>query len=182
MPKFDFEADELSALVSYIQSFRGRPHSSSPHPAGVKAEGKIVYETNGCAGCHKIGNEGSTFGPNLTRIGESRSYDYLKTSVINPSADVPEEYQGIVITDRDGKQYHGVRMNEDSFTVQIRLQDQTLRSFDKQSIAREELVNASPMPQYHFNDRDLANLLAYLSDLTEQSDTNAESGQVEKKR
>jgi cytochrome c oxidase cbb3-type subunit III len=181
MPKFDFEEDELRPLVEYIESLRHQ-HDSLPHPEGDKAKGKLVYESNGCAGCHKIGAHGSAFGPNLTRIGAARSYDYLKTSILNPSADVPESYQAITVVTRDGKQYRGVRMNEDSFTVQLRLPDQSFRSFDKQAIAREVVGSESPMPAYKFSGRELDDLLAYLSSLDASSDTDGATTQGTKQR
>jgi cytochrome c oxidase cbb3-type subunit III len=181
MPKFDFEEDELGPLVAYIQSLRNR-HDSWPHPDGDKAEGKSVYASNGCAGCHKIGTDGSAFGPNLTRIGAARSYDYLKTSILDPSADVPETYQAITIVTRDGKQYRGVRMNEDSFTVQLRLPDQSFRSFDKQAIDREVVSSESPMRAYKFSGGDLENLLAYLTSLKGSSDTDGNTTKGKKHR
>jgi cytochrome c oxidase cbb3-type subunit 3 len=181
MPKFDLEHEELEPLVVYIQSLHNR-HDSLPHPDGDKAKGKSVYNSNGCAGCHKIGTHGSAFGPNLTRIGAARSYDYLKTSILNPSADVPETYQAITVVTRDGKEYRGVRMNEDSFTVQLRLANQSFRSFDKQAIAREVVGTESPMPAYKFSSRNLDDLLAYLSSLNASTETDGDTAQEKKQR
>jgi putative heme-binding domain-containing protein len=153
-----------------------------PHPDGDKAKGKSLYDSNECAGCHKIGTHGSAFGPNLTRIGAARSYDYLKTSILNPSADLPETYQPITVVTRDGKEYRGVRMNEDSFTVQLRLADQSFRSLDKQAIAREVIGTESPMPAYKFSNRDLDDLLAYLSSLNTSSETDGVTAQEKKQQ
>lgn len=179
MPKFSFEKEDLNALVTYVQSL-SRASESTPHPAGDVAAGKQIYETHGCSGCHKIGIEGSAFGPNLTRIGAARSYDYLKASILNPSADVPENYQGITIVTRDGKRYSGVRVNEDSFTVQLRLPDQRFMSFDKQSIQEEIPEKKSPMPAYQFSGADLNNLLAYLGSLA--GSPNESAGATEQPR
>lgn len=179
MPKFDFEAEELRALVAYIQSLsHGAP--SKPHPVGDKIAGKRIYDSQGCSGCHRIGREGSAFGPDLTRIGASRSYDYLKTSLVNPSADVPETYQGVTLITQDGKRYRGVRVNEDSFTVQLRLPDQSFASFDKQTLKQETMEKQSSMPAYKLDDRDLTNLLEYLSDLTGPSKEGAAANQQQK--
>jgi putative heme-binding domain-containing protein len=157
MPKFDFDEDDLRAVVSYVQSLSRS--TSTHHPDGDPSNGKRIYDARGCSGCHKIGNEGSAFGPNLTRIGSARSYDYLKTSILDPSADVPEDYQGITVVTRDGKQHQGVRVNEDSFTLQMRLRDQTFMSFDKQSLQREIMETQSPMPSYRLGERELRDLL-----------------------
>ena len=172
MPKFDFGADDLRALVAYVRSF-SRGAASAPHPVGDRAEGKRVYDSHGCSGCHKIGGEGSVFGPNLTRIGAARSYEYLRASILNPSSDVPEDYQGVTVVTRDGKRYSGVRVNEDSFTVQLRLPDQSFASFDKQAIERETAEKESPMPAYTLGEPDLKNLLAYLSGLVGSSNMAA---------
>jgi putative heme-binding domain-containing protein len=180
MPKFDFEDDELQALVAYVRSLHS-VNSSAPHP-GDKQEGKLIYDRSGCSGCHKIGNDGNAFGPNLTRIGAERSYEYLKTSILNPSADVPETYQTLIVRTQDGKEYRGLRVNEDSFTLQLRLPDQTFRSFDKRDIVQEKAETESAMPPYQFNERDLANLLAYLSDLRQEPGVNSESDEERKQR
>jgi putative heme-binding domain-containing protein len=179
MPKFGFQKEDLNALVTYVQSL-SRGSASKPHPSGDVAAGKQIYETHGCSGCHKIGNDGSAFGPNLTRIGAARSYDYLKNSVVNPSADVPENYQGITIVARDGRRYSGVRVNEDSFTVQLRLPNQQFLSFYKQAIQQEIQEKKSPMPAYELNAADLNNLLAYLGSLA--GSPNESTGTTEQPR
>jgi mono/diheme cytochrome c family protein len=73
-------------------------------------------------------------------------------------------------------------MNEDSFTVQLRLPDQSFRSFDKQAIAREVVASESPMPAYKFSGRELDDLLAYLSSLDASSDTDGATTQETKQR
>ena len=179
MPKFNLEADELQAVVVYVQSL-SHGTASKPHPVGDKVEGRRIYDSRGCSGCHKIGSEGSAYGPDLTRIGAARSYDYLKMSIVNPSADVPENYQGVNVIARDGKRYRGVRVNEDSFTIQLRLPDQSFASFDKQTLQQETMEKQSAMPAYKLNDRDLTNLLEYLSDLVGASEAGAAAKQQQK--
>ena len=137
--------------------------------------GKRVYGSQGCAHCHEVGNEGSAFGPSLTRIGASRSYEYLKTSILDPSADIPDGYRTIRIVARDGKQYRGVWVNEDSFTIQIRLPDESYASFDKQAIKEEVRELQSMMPAFRLSEMDLKNLLAYLSTLVGQADQALET-------
>lgn len=164
MPKFNLEEEELHALIRYVQSLR-HAAPSTLHAGGDRTAGKQLYDSQGCPSCHEIGNEGSTLGPNLTRIGASRSYEYLKTSIVDPSADVPEENRYLKIVTRDGRQFQGMWVNEDSFTVQIRLRDESFASFDKQNLKEVLHEKDSLMPNYRFKDADLKNLLAYLSSL-----------------
>jgi cytochrome c oxidase cbb3-type subunit 3 len=168
MPAFHLDKDDLDALVKYIQKLRhGAP--PPPPPAGDLAAGKLLYERRGCASCHQIGKDGSSFGPNLTRVGASRAYAYLKASVLDPSADVPDEYRGVTIVDGEGKRYQGISVNEDTFTVQVRLRNQDFVSFDKQSLRELVHEKKSLMPPYAFKDGELKNLLFYLSSLTGSS-------------
>jgi putative heme-binding domain-containing protein len=170
MPAFHLDATDLDALIKYIQKLRhGAP--PPPAPAGDLAAGKRLYQSHGCSGCHAIASEGSAFGPDLTRIGAGRSYEYLKTSVLDPSADVPDQYQGVNIIDGAGKQYRGICVNEDTFTIQVRLPNQEFVSFDKSSLRQLAHEKKSLMPAYSFSETDLKNLLFYLSSLTGASAT-----------
>jgi cytochrome c oxidase cbb3-type subunit III len=164
MPDFDFEPEELTALVAYVQSLR-KGSATQPVIAGDAKAGQAVYAQSGCATCHQVGLEGSVYGPPLTRVGSARSYEYLRESITNPSADIPDENKGVTVVTSDGESYTGVRINEDTFSIQLRLPDQRFRSFSKDSLREVKYLTASLMPPYRFKDSDLQNLLAYLSTL-----------------
>ena len=168
MPSFDMDPKDLNAVVNYIQTLRRGGPATAP-PPGDAAAGKRVYDANGCAGCHEIAGKGSTFGPNLTRVGAGRSHEYLKESVLHPSADIPDSFVGVTVVDRNGKRYQGIAVNEDSFTLQLRLPNQEFLSFDKQQVQSLIHEKKSLMPAYTLADGDLTNLLSYLSSLTGSS-------------
>jgi putative heme-binding domain-containing protein len=175
MPSFDFEKDELDHLVSYVRHLAGSsPHRALP-VAGDPLRGRQVYERSGCAGCHRIGGEGSVFGPELTRIGAGRSAEYIRESVVNPSADIPEDYAGVTVIARDGERVTGVRINEDTFSVQLRDASQKFRMFQKDEVQAVISETKSLMPAYSsLSSDDLQNLLAYLDTL--RGDLNAGAG------
>ena len=166
MPSFEFEKDELSNLVAYVHSLSsGAQHNTQPVP-GNPVDGRKVYERSGCGGCHRIGNEGSVFGPDLTRIGAGRSPEYIRESLVNPSADIPEDYTGVTVVTRDGKRVTGVRINEDTFTVQLRDASQKFQMFEKNEVQKVISETKSLMPPYSsLSQGDLQNLLAYLDTL-----------------
>src|SRR6476619_4037783 len=87
MPAFQMEAGELDHLVAFVRAFSGAGVKRPPLH-GDAGKGRDVYARSGCAGCHRIGGAGSVYGPDLTRIGAARSSQYIKDSVINPSADI----------------------------------------------------------------------------------------------
>ena len=174
MPAFEFEKDELTHLVAYLHSLAGAAAKSAP-VEGDPVMGRTVYERSGCAGCHRIGAEGSVYGPDLTRIGAGRSSDYVRDSILNPSADIPEDYAGVTVVTRDGKRITGVRINEDTFTVQLRDPSQNFQMFQKDEVERVTPETKSLMPSYSsLGKDDLQNLLAYLDTL--RGDLNAGAG------
>jgi cytochrome c oxidase cbb3-type subunit III len=176
MPKFHFDSEELEPLVAYVQSLSRGGFEADTH-GGDPAEGRRIYDKLGCANCHKIGTDGSALGPNLTRIGSARSYGYLRSSLLNPSADVPEEYQAVTVVTQEGRSITGIRMNEDSFTVQLRLPDQSFLSFDKQTLKEEVPQVKSLMQPYALQEHELVDLLAYLTSLSGNGAADVEPGE-----
>jgi cytochrome c oxidase cbb3-type subunit 3 len=139
-----------------------------------------VYARSGCAGCHRIGGEGSVYGPDLTRIGAARSSEYIKDSVVNPSAEIPEDFEGVTVVTRDGKRTNGIRVNEDTFSVQVREPSQKFRMFQKSEVREVIHEMKSLMPAFlSLGQDDLQNLLAYLDSLRGEVKTGADVRQVE---
>ena len=165
MPNFDFQKDDLDNLLQFLHFLTG-DHSVPANVSGDRKAGELVFARNGCSNCHRIGNTGSIYGPDLTRIGAGRSLDYLRESVVDPSADIAENYGGLTIVTMDGRRIAGVRVNEDTFTVQIRKPDQAFAIFDKSEVKEVIHETKSMMPAYNsLSPTDLQNLLAYLSSL-----------------
>ena len=101
----------------------------------------MVYQQQGCVGCHIVNGEGSSFGPELTIIGAQRSLAYLRESVLNPSADVPPEFVSVRVRTREGKVVSGIRVNEDSFTIQMKDANNRFYSFRKADLAVFDFTN-----------------------------------------
>jgi quinol---cytochrome c reductase cytochrome c subunit, bacillus type len=52
-------------------------------------KGKDVAASSGCLGCHKIGENGNTLGPNLTDVGDRLGKDAIARTLINPTPPMP---------------------------------------------------------------------------------------------
>jgi putative heme-binding domain-containing protein len=179
MPAFQMEAGELDHLVAFVRAFSGAGVKRPPIP-GDAAKGRDVYARSGCAGCHRIGGAGSVYGPDLTRIGAARSSQYIKDSVVNPSADIPEDFEGVTVVARDGKRSTGIRINEDTFSVQMREPSQKFRMFQKSETREVIHEKKSLMPAFTtLGQDDLQNLLAYLDSLRGDVKTGADVRQAE---
>jgi cytochrome c oxidase cbb3-type subunit 3 len=177
MPAFEFQKDDLDNLIQFLHSLSGS-HAATKVPGDTVA-GQLVYSRNGCSNCHRIGKAGSIYGPELTRIGAGRSLDYIRESIVDPSADIADGFGGVTVVTKDGRRVTGVRVNEDTFTVQIRKPDQAFALFDK-SEAREVIHETkSMMPTYNqLSATDLQNLLAYLETLRGEHSSGADANKA----
>jgi menaquinol-cytochrome c reductase cytochrome b/c subunit len=82
------------AYLSVIGALAGAP-SEIDIPVAAKYEGGAeVTAASGCLGCHKIGENGNTLGPNLTEIGDRLGRDAIARTLINPTAPMPS-YQSL---------------------------------------------------------------------------------------
>src|SRR5207248_11461557 len=68
--------------------------------------GRLVFSRT-CQQCHKLYGEGGTIGPDLT--GSNRSdLDYLLSNIIDPSAEVAQDYRMSVVRTKDDRVITGI--------------------------------------------------------------------------
>jgi len=170
MPGADSMSDrEMKQTAAYVRSLGKLPQQPVP---GNPRRGAEIYSGKGhCATCHSIKGEGGIAGPDLAGIGGSRSAGYLRESLVDPGAAVPEGYLLVTVVTKDGRNVTGVRVNEDSFSLQIRDDSGRSYSFWKHEIAQvNKQRGKSPMPSYkgQLSDEELTDLVAYLASLKEE--------------
>ena len=157
---------EIRQTAAYVRSI-GRI-DTKPVP-GNAALGAALYRAKGnCTACHSLHGEGGVAGPDLTDIGERRSPEYLRNALINPEADLPEGYLLVTASPKSGAPVTGIRVNEDSFSIQLRDAAGRSHSFWKSDLASiEKKRGKSGMPSYksRFTDPELTDLIAYLATL-----------------
>ena len=55
--------------------------------------GQAFFTRLGCSQCHKLGDTGGVFGPDLSKLDKEKSkLDYILRSILEPSKDVADEY------------------------------------------------------------------------------------------
>lgn len=177
MPKLRrFTDAELHAMVIYIRSLS---RTNAVSLTGSPEKGKGVYQRLGCMSCHIVDGEGGNLGPELTGIGAHRAPDYLRQAIVDPAATLPRgvmafpgrgfnEFLPVRVVTRDGKEVRGVRVNEDSFTIQVRDAGNQLYSFRKTDLQKlDKQMGQSLMPSYKAKTSgpEIDDLIAYLSGL-----------------
>ena len=165
MPGNAMSARETWQVVAFVRSL-GRV-KREPLP-GNAARGAQVYETVGCAACHTIRGRGGPNGPDLTDVGARSSPAYLRRSIVDPQAEVPSGFKQIRAVTREGRRMIGMRVNEDTFSIQFRDADGTLYSFFKEELAElatDDGRGAMPSFRERLDPTALDDLVAYLVSL-----------------
>lgn len=161
----DHEVRQTAAYVRSLGRLMQKPVPGDP------LHGAETYRGKGnCAACHAIRGEGGIAGPDLSVIGDARSAAYLRESIVDPGAAVPEGYLLVTVTPVNGNALTGVRLNEDSFSIQVRDTSGRTFSFWKKDVAKVERHRGkSPMPSFkdQLSDAELTDLVAYLASLKE---------------
>ena len=166
MPGHWFTDREIRQLVAFVRTL-GRVAPQKATGDVVNGE-KLYAGKGGCASCHTIGGRGGAIGPDLSDIGASRSLSYLRESLTSPEAAVPDGFLEVQLVTRKGRRMTGVRLNEDTFSIQIRDLSGDFRSFFKSELAElNKQPGKSPMPSYTkvFTQSELDDLVAYLDSL-----------------
>jgi len=132
MPGNAMSARETWQVVAFVRSL-GRV-KREPLP-GDRARGAKVYEAVGCAACHTIRGRGGPTGPDLTDVGARSSPAYLRRSIVDPQAETPSGFKQIRAVTREGRRLIGVRVNEDTFSIQFRDTGGAFYSFFKEELA-----------------------------------------------
>jgi cytochrome c oxidase cbb3-type subunit III len=178
MPANGFEDSETWAMIAYLRSLA--PASQSALGDQVRGE-KLFFDGQGCSSCHMVKGRGGLLGPDLSRVGASRSSSYLSTSIREPSKDLsdgmvdptnhmgfPLVYDTVTLRTANGMRITGVAKNEDTFSIQLLDTNQHLQLYLKSDLKDVIHERKSLMPVYSaaiLSDAQLQDLLAYLESL-----------------
>jgi putative heme-binding domain-containing protein len=170
---------ENRELVAFVRTLGQTQTISVP---GDRANGERIFWTKAnCGACHTVGARGGRTGPDLTDISTRRSPTNLRISIVEPEAEVPETfavYRRIIympdnflqvwLLTNDGRRITGVRVNEDTFTIQVRDYSDHILSFRKDELRElHKDWGKSPMPGYRgvLSDAEIEDVVAYLASL-----------------
>lgn len=178
MPRARMQSDEIKLVAGYVRALgRIAPETVKGDPQ----HGADLYAKGVCAQCHTVNGRGGAFGPDLSEIGRRRSAAYLRRALTEPAAEVPQSFNAfrsdinlpenflyVRAASRSGEQVAGVRVNEDTFSIQLRDQNGRVHSFQKSDLTElHKDWGASPMPTFAgvYPADQLDDLVAYLTTL-----------------
>jgi cytochrome c oxidase cbb3-type subunit 3 len=169
---------DMNRVARYVRSLGTKPPEPLP---GDPKRGEGLYAAKGCAQCHMLHGRGGAFGPDLDDIGLRRSVAYLRRALVDPGAEVPKSYSQFAeesslplnflyvrCVPKSGEEVDGVRVNEDTFSIQIRDAQGRLHSFYKDELAElHKEFGKSPMPSFAttMSTNEVNDLTAFLATL-----------------
>jgi putative membrane-bound dehydrogenase-like protein len=138
--------------------------------ADVKLGQQVFSRT--CLACHKMYGKGGEIGPDIT--GANRGdLNYVLDNLLNPSAEIPEGYQLVVVTTRDGRNYAGTVKSETDAQLVLRQVAGEPVNIEKADIQSRETLKVSMMPEGLLNtlkDEEVVALVRYLRTTEEVSE------------
>jgi putative heme-binding domain-containing protein len=136
---------------------------------GNPNRGRALYSGKGtCSTCHRVGSEGGTIGPDLTKIGAIRSARDLVESLVLPSATIAQRYETYVVVTDSGRTFTGVLARQSPEVVVLNDASGAEIRIRKSEIDQMEMTKRSIMPETTIKTltRDeVRDLLAYLQSL-----------------
>lgn len=165
MPASVMPHSRAPMILAYLRSLRdAKGQKSIAAPSGDPARGKLLFENKiGCAGCHRISNEGGRSGPDLSDIGHLLNPMEIETEILDPDAQYPFGSRPVRVVLKGGSALTGLLLNQDTYSVQLVDQEGSLRSLQRSELNRVQSAT-SWMPSYRgkVDAQELADLIAYL--------------------
>jgi mono/diheme cytochrome c family protein len=193
MQAFNFSEQQAGMIVAYLRSFSPSSIASPGADAGASgdaARGKQLFEGKGaCLTCHRVGDNGSRVGPDLSAAGLPRPplarfvgfgappppptpatiRAQLQRDLIDPDSEIAPNNRMFRAVHRDGTITTGRLLNLDPFTVQLFDSKERLVTFERSQL-REFGPVKSAMPSYRdkLTAQELSDVVAYLASLKGQ--------------
>jgi putative heme-binding domain-containing protein len=156
--------EDIWKILAYVKTLAVPTQEA---PKGNVENGARVFRA-ACAGCHRVDAQGGRLGPDLSRIGVSRTRAALTRQIRGASEDFLNGYEPVTLTMPNGQTVRGVKKNEDLFSVQIMDTRERIQGYVKGELRAFQNDTRSAMPVFgpeRLNQNDLDDLLAYLATL-----------------
>lgn len=132
---------------------------------GNPENGQPIF-TQRCSQCHRMNNEGFSFGPDLASAIRNGG-PVLLGQILDPNREINAAYIGYEIELEDGRLISGLISSENDQFMTIQIPGGESERIDRSKITRLQAVTTSPMPEgleEGLTVQDMADLLAFLLD------------------
>jgi len=116
-----------------------------------------------CASCHKLYGQGGEIGPDITG-SDRKNLHYILSNIIDPNAEIPNDYRTSVIRMKDNRILVGVVRSREIKTITLVTPSEVI-FLPKSDVVKIDSQNFSIMPEgliRVFNDQEIRDLISYL--------------------
>ena len=157
--------NEVWQILAYLRTLAAS--APTDPPKGNAERGQQLFQAN-CRNCHRVNGNGGRLGPDLSRVGVSRTRDMIVKQIRGATEDFRAGYEPVTVTGSDGQAIHGVKKNEDNFSVQIMDTRERIQGYQKDKMKSVTDDTKSAMPVYgtdRLSENDLDDIIRYLQTL-----------------
>jgi putative heme-binding domain-containing protein len=126
------------------------------------SNGRVMFNRV-CASCHKLYGEGGEIGPDLTG-SDRKNLHYILSNVIDPNAEIPNDYRTAIIRMKDNRVLIGVVRSREPKRITVVTPSEVI-FLPKRDVTKIDSQNYSIMPEgliRVFKDQELRDLISYL--------------------
>jgi putative heme-binding domain-containing protein len=113
---------------------------------GSRREGRKVF-TRACQACHRVGDDGTDFGPNLSDVGKRLKREEILESILFPNIKIDPKYRATNIVTVEGTAVSGLVVAENDKEISLLLGQGTLQKIPQEDIEIRQEVEVSSMPE-----------------------------------
>jgi putative heme-binding domain-containing protein len=170
-PPISLGADELRAVITYLQSLGGTVDAAAirlpagavqaakqaaaagpwkPYIPGEPKKGEELFfnpDSNAaCGKCHAVGGKGGRVGPELTNVAGTRDPAFIVESILDPSKEIASGFEPVLLVTKEGKYLTGIIKREDAQAIEIVDNQARAHTVPKSQIAQRSPQKTSLMP------------------------------------
>ncbi|CAN5410628.1 hypothetical protein BH23VER1_BH23VER1_02110 [soil metagenome] len=155
------------ATATTMEAALGALENASPRRGEA-----LFFLSAGCATCHRAGDRGINFGPDLSRLGDRMEAKFIVQSMLDPSAVITEGFSAHSV-EAGGKSYFGTLLSTGR-TLKLGLLGGQTVEIATDTITKHETMPVSPMPPQGalLGPKEVADITAWLLNLRGET-TNA---------
>jgi putative heme-binding domain-containing protein len=132
---------------------------------GSRRAGVRVFRRS-CHACHRVGDEGADYGPNLSDVGIRLRRHEIIESIVDPNATIDDKYKATNVITVEGKIHSGLVTRDDAQGITLVLGDGKVVEVPHDDIDDRQQVDVSSMPgglHEAMSASEFLDLAAYLS-------------------
>lgn len=131
---------------------------------------RLFFHEASCAKCHRMGQRGRPFAPNLSKMGTRAAPKTLAESILHPSAVIMEGFHSVSIVTDSGRVHSGFIKQESGLNVELVQTDGEVITVPRNTIEERTRQQISVMPDglaKQLSPQQVADLIRFIVDAGE---------------